>query len=208
MADFSGHSERFHVVVADDSTREEALLELSMEGLKVMNPAGSLTRRKYPLEHITRWSRATDRLTMFVKTPVDVEEKALTLYGPHPVLSSLLDSLTSFCLQCAPLARRFRPRHALLPSRRAAALRSDTAGRASLERPPSQQHAHGSARAGRSGWHVHACTRPTPALPRLVEIMEAREGADAREAAREMRAVAKNGGRRHRQVMGFKERGG
>lgn len=103
MAEFSGHSEKFRVTLADDHERQDILLEMSMEGLKIMNAAGTLTKRKIPLDHITRWSKATDRLTMFVKTPVDIEEKEVAFYGPHSVLASLLDTLTCFCLQYASL---------------------------------------------------------------------------------------------------------
>lgn len=134
--DFSGHSEKFRLTIVDENTSEDVLLELSLEGLKVQDRNGRMTRRKVPLDQITRWSKATDRLTMFVKTPVDIEEKAIAFYGPHSTLTSLLDTLTCYCLQ-------------------------------------------------------------------LVEIMEAKE--EQREAAREMRQVAKNGGRRHSKLKNADE---
>jgi hypothetical protein len=97
--DFQGHSETFYTTLVDDSGSDDVSLNLSIDGLKVMDRSGRMTKRKIPLDHITRWNRSSDRLTMFVKTPVDLEEKAVSFYSSGNTLTSLLDSLTSFCLQ-------------------------------------------------------------------------------------------------------------
>lgn len=99
--DFHGHSETFYTRLVDDSGSEDVSLNLSIDGLKVMDRSGRFTKRKIPLDHITRWTRSTDKLTMFVKSPVDIEEKPVSFYSSHGTLTSLLDSLTSFCLQYA-----------------------------------------------------------------------------------------------------------
>lgn len=102
MDSFHGHSETFYnTTLVDDSGSDDVSLNLSIDGLKVLDRAGRLTKRKIPLEQITRWTRNSDRLTMFVKTPADLEEKAVSFYSTSATLTSLLDSLTSFCLQCA-----------------------------------------------------------------------------------------------------------
>ena len=101
MDTFQGHSERFHLRLVDDRESNDVCLDLSIDGLRVSDRGGSLTKRKIPLDHITRWTRSHDRVTMFVKTPVDIEEKPVSFYGSSSALSSLLDTLTSFCLQCA-----------------------------------------------------------------------------------------------------------
>lgn len=100
--DFSGHSERFHARLVDDNGSDDVALDLSIDGLKVMDRNARMIKSKYPLDHITRWTRSADRLTMFVKTPMDIEEKAVSFYAPGSTLSSLLDTLTCFCLQCGP----------------------------------------------------------------------------------------------------------
>jgi hypothetical protein len=97
--DFQGHSETFYTTLVDESGSDDVSLNLSIDGLKVMDRSGRLTKRRIPLDHITRWTRSSDKLTMFVKTPVDVEEKSVSFYSNHQTLTSLLDSLTSFCLQ-------------------------------------------------------------------------------------------------------------
>eukprot|EP00892_Ulva_mutabilis_P005323 jgi/Ulvmu1/3162/UM015_0202.1 len=100
MDGFQGHSETFYnTTLVDDSGSDDVSLNLSIDGLKVMDRAGRLTKRKIPLEQITRWTRNSDRLTMFVKTSADLEEKAVSFYSTSATLTSLLDSLTSFCLQ-------------------------------------------------------------------------------------------------------------
>lgn len=103
--DFQGHSETFYTTLVDDSGSEDVSLNLSIDGLKVMDRSGRFTKRKIPLDHITRWTRNSDKLTMFVKSPVDIEEKPVSFYSSHGTLTSLLDSLTSFCLQCASPCR-------------------------------------------------------------------------------------------------------
>lgn len=100
MDGFQGHSERFYARLVDDNGSDDVSLDLSIDGLKVMDRNGRLTKSKYPLDHITRWTRSSDRLTMFVKTPVDIEEKSVSFYAPVSTLSALLDALTCFCLQC------------------------------------------------------------------------------------------------------------
>jgi hypothetical protein len=101
MDNFQGHSEKFYARLVDDNESSDVSLDLSIDGLKVMDRNGRLTKRKIPLDHITRWTRSTDKMTMFIKTPVDIEEKAVSFQAPNSTLSSLLDTLTSFCLQCA-----------------------------------------------------------------------------------------------------------
>ena len=102
MEGFQGHSEKFSARLVDDNEASDVSLELSIDGLKVMDRNGRLTKRKIPLDHITRWTRSSDKLTMFIKTPIDIEEKAVAFHAPHSTLASLLDTLTCFCLQCAP----------------------------------------------------------------------------------------------------------
>lgn len=101
-SDFSGHSERFYVRAVDERESADVCLDLSIGGLSVLQRDGRLTKRKIPLDHITRWTRSSDRVTIFVKTPVDIEEKAISYYGASSVLSSFVDTLTGFCLQCVP----------------------------------------------------------------------------------------------------------
>jgi hypothetical protein len=102
MDGFQGHSEKFYARLVDDNGSDDVALDLSIDGLKVMDRNGRLTKSKYPLDHITRWTRSSDRLTMFVKTPVDIEEKAVSFYAPVSTVSALLDTLTCFCFQCVP----------------------------------------------------------------------------------------------------------
>jgi hypothetical protein len=166
-----GHSEKFYMRLVDDNESSDVCLDLSIDGLRVLDRSGGRTKRKIPLDHITRWTRSHDRVTMFVKTPVDIEEKPVSFYGSGSALSSLLDTLTSFCLQCAH-------RHLLL----------------SLLKPRGRAHAS----ADLSGPFVLATAwAEEQQLCRLVEIMDAKQD---QERANEMRAVARNGGRRHKEV--------
>jgi hypothetical protein len=101
MEHFQGHSESFFATLVDDGRSDDVRVDLSIGGLEVLDRSGRMLLRKIPLEHITRWTRAADRLTMFVKTPVDLEETVVSFYASGPTLTAMLDTLTSTCLQCA-----------------------------------------------------------------------------------------------------------
>ena len=107
MAGYKGERFRGLSMLAADGGVERVTAQLGMDGLKILTPDGGLAKRSYDLSHISRWQASPGTLVLFTKTPVDVEERPLTLSGDADAVRSLLDTLTSCCMQC--VARRPSP---------------------------------------------------------------------------------------------------
>ena len=82
-----------------DGQTERVTIQIGLEGLKVLNSDGSRTMRAYDLSHISRWQSDGGSLILYTKTPVDVEERQLTLKGDDYTVRGALDTLTSCCMQ-------------------------------------------------------------------------------------------------------------
>ena len=98
-------SERFHVALLSDdgNSTDRVVCQIGLDGLVVLNSDGQRTLRKYPLNHISRWALRSPNLVLYTKTPVDVEERTVTLQGSEHTIRSVLDTLTCSCMQCAPV---------------------------------------------------------------------------------------------------------
>ena len=102
MEGFQGVTERFHVrLVSDSEGSEPVVCQVSLDGLFLLSPDGHRTKRKFPLNHISRWALRGSSLILYTRTPVDVEERTVTLQGDDRVIRSVLDTLTCCCMQCA-----------------------------------------------------------------------------------------------------------
>ncbi|GAB4814907.1 hypothetical protein N2152v2_001953 [Parachlorella kessleri] len=97
--------ERFSVrLVSEDSgSTDRVTVEVGLEGFNILSSDGSRVLRKYPLHHISRWSMRGTSLILFTKSPVDVEDRTVTLQGDEHTIRSVLDTLTSSCMQMAEL---------------------------------------------------------------------------------------------------------
>ncbi len=99
---FKGVSERFKVsmVGSDDMSQPERVtVQIGLDGLKVLNNEGTRTMRNYELAHIARWQHTGSSLVLYTKTPVDLEERQLTLLGDSRTIQTALDTLTCCCMQ-------------------------------------------------------------------------------------------------------------
>jgi hypothetical protein len=74
-------------------------VQVGLEGVKLLSEDGGRALRIYPLNHISRWALRDTQLVLYTKTPVDVEERAVTLQAPKNVTQSVLDTLTCSCMQ-------------------------------------------------------------------------------------------------------------
>ncbi|KIY98244.1 hypothetical protein MNEG_9719 [Monoraphidium neglectum] len=91
---------RFKVRLESDDGEQRVTVVVGMDGLKIMNEAGSMTKRSLDLKHISRWSTiGRDSLVVYTQTPVDLEERQLCLTGDPTTIQSLLDTLTCNCMQ-------------------------------------------------------------------------------------------------------------
>lgn len=100
MDNFKGQAEKFHLTFASDSgSSERVLCEIGLEGVILKTTDGQRTLKKYPLNHISRWALRGTSLVLYTKTPVDVEERTVTLQAGDSVIRSVLDTLTCSCMQ-------------------------------------------------------------------------------------------------------------
>ncbi len=103
MADHMKHVEKFRVSrTTADGGVERVVVQLGLEGLRIMNADGSRLLNSYELSHISRWALRGTSLVLFTKTPVDVEERQLTLQADEHTIRNVLDMLTSCCMQYVP----------------------------------------------------------------------------------------------------------
>lgn len=104
MDSFKGQAEKFHLTFASDTgSSERVLCEIGLEGVVLKTTDGQRTLKKYPLNHISRWALRGTSLVLYTKTPVDVEERTVTLQAGDSVIRSVLDTLTCSCMQMCEL---------------------------------------------------------------------------------------------------------
>jgi hypothetical protein len=103
MSDFKGVTERFRVtMVNSDGQSERVTVQVSLEGLKILNSEGTRTMRSYDFKSINRCSHENGRLIVYTKSPVDIEERQLELTADSRTISTTLDTIMSFAMQCVP----------------------------------------------------------------------------------------------------------
>ncbi len=86
-------------LIAEDGRSERVTVAVGLDGLFVLSPDGKRTLRKYPLNHISRWALRGTSLVLYTKTPVDVEERTVTLQADDITIRTVLDTLTCSCMQ-------------------------------------------------------------------------------------------------------------
>lgn len=100
MAGFKGISERFRVnMMNSEGYSERVTVQLGMDGLAIFNAEGTTKKRAYELSHISRWQATGGTLVLYTRTPVDLEERQLTLTGDEHTIRNVLDTLTCCCMQ-------------------------------------------------------------------------------------------------------------
>ena len=99
MSDFKGVSEKFRVnLLHSDGTSERVSVQIGLDGFKVLSTEG-LSVKSLDLSHISRWQSRGTSLVLYTKTPVDLEERQITLQGDENTIRSALDTLTCCCMQ-------------------------------------------------------------------------------------------------------------
>jgi hypothetical protein len=93
-------TESFRLDLAhEDAPPERVTVQIGLSGLKVLNREGTRTMRSYDLKHIARWQSTGNSLILYTRTPVDLEERQVTLSGDSTTIRSCLDTLTCSCMQ-------------------------------------------------------------------------------------------------------------
>lgn len=99
MGDFSATS-KFRVnLVHSDGSSERVSVQIGLDGLKILDANSGRSIRSYELGHISRWQSRGSSLVLYTRTPVDVEERQLTLQGDDNTIRNTLDTLTCSCMQ-------------------------------------------------------------------------------------------------------------
>ena len=100
MASFKGVTEKFRLtLINSEGDSERVTIQLSMQGMKVLNPDGTRALRSYALKDITRWQSSDRNLVIYTRTAVDLEERQMTLQGDSTTIRNTLDTLTGCCMQ-------------------------------------------------------------------------------------------------------------
>jgi len=97
---------------------QRVVVQIGLDGLRILAAEGGRAMRAYDLKHIARWQHQDggggggngyghggppSALVLFTRTPVDVEERRLTLQGDPSTVRSALDTLTCCCMQLAEI---------------------------------------------------------------------------------------------------------
>lgn len=98
---FKGVVEKFKVTMVNNETgsTERVTIQLSLDGLKVLNQDASRTLRSYNLRNVSRWDLMDTSTVIWTKTDVDLEERPLTLSSDPTTIRNLVDTLATCCLQ-------------------------------------------------------------------------------------------------------------
>lgn len=100
MQDFKGISEKFRMNLAHhDGGTDRVVVQIGLDGLKLLNASDNRTMRSYELGHISRWQSRGGSLILYTRTPVDVEERQTTLSADDSTVRNALDTLTCCCMQ-------------------------------------------------------------------------------------------------------------
>lgn len=82
------------------SSGEPVIVQIGLDGLKVFSADGfERSLRVYALSNISRWVMRGSTMLLYTKTPSDLEEKAVSFAGDSRTVQSMLDTLTSSCMQ-------------------------------------------------------------------------------------------------------------
>ncbi len=98
-SDFNATSKFRVQLVGSDGSNDRVSVTIGLDGLKIMDVASGRTMRSYELGHISRWQSRGSSLVLYTRTPVDLEERAVTLQGDEHTIRSCLDTLTCSCMQ-------------------------------------------------------------------------------------------------------------
>lgn len=98
--DFKGVAEKFRLSLAHhDGSTERVVVQIGLDGLRILDAGSGRAMRTYELSHISRWQSRGSSLVLYTRTPVDVEERQTTLQGDDNAIRSALDTLTCCCMQ-------------------------------------------------------------------------------------------------------------
>lgn len=98
---FKGVVEKFKVTLINDETgsTERVTIQLSLDGLKLLNQDASRTLRSFNLRNVARWDLMDTSTVIWTKTDVDLEERPLTLSSDPTTIRNVVDTLATCCLQ-------------------------------------------------------------------------------------------------------------
>ncbi|WIA22447.1 hypothetical protein OEZ85_004745 [Tetradesmus obliquus] len=104
MASSFAATEKFRVTMQDnDGSSQRVTVQLSLDGLKILNQDGSRTMRSYNLRNVARWDLMDTSTVIWTKTDVDLEEHPLTLSADSNTVRNVVDTLAMCCMQLAEI---------------------------------------------------------------------------------------------------------
>uniref|UniRef100_A0A0C9RYT6 TSA: Wollemia nobilis Ref_Wollemi_Transcript_2333_2400 transcribed RNA sequence n=1 Tax=Wollemia nobilis TaxID=56998 RepID=A0A0C9RYT6_9CONI len=95
--------QKFRVKILPDSGAQssmDVLLQIGLDGLRMLDPSTSRTLRIYPLETITKWEVTDPSVYSFwAKSAVDIEPRRIRLQSNRYTTSTILDTVAAACVQ-------------------------------------------------------------------------------------------------------------
>ncbi|KAF8057631.1 branched-chain-amino-acid aminotransferase-like protein 1 [Scenedesmus sp. PABB004] len=99
-------------LLSPDGGSERVTVQLSIEGLKILNADASRTMRSYNLRNVARWELMDTSTVIWTKTDVDLEERPLTLSSDPTTIRNVVDTLACCCMQLAEFIKDKEADHA------------------------------------------------------------------------------------------------
>lgn len=97
-----GRTDRFenvHLVGQDGASSDKIVVEVGLSGFKLLTPSGSHALKEVGLKNIDKWDLRGAVLTLDLKRPEGGSAGEIVLTGNARVMSELLDTLVSCCVQ-------------------------------------------------------------------------------------------------------------
>ncbi|XP_054798028.1 protein FREE1-like isoform X1 [Prosopis cineraria] len=135
--------QKFRVKLLAESSGQntmDVLLQIGLDGIRMLDPSTSRILRTYPLENITRCERFdSSTLAFWSKSSVDVEPKRIRLQSNSYTTNRLLDTVTAATIQFKEMGGSSRPAEALKTNEQPAEKKKGFVDWMNLVKPPNEE---------------------------------------------------------------------
>ncbi|XP_028765121.1 protein FREE1-like [Neltuma alba] len=138
--------QKFRVKLLAESSGQntmDVLLQIGLDGVRMLDPSTSRILRIYPLENITRCERFdSSTLAFWSKSSVDIEPKRIRLQSNSYTTNTLLDTVTAATIQFKEMGGSSRPAEALKTNEQATEKKKGLVDWMNLIKPPNEEKDH------------------------------------------------------------------
>ncbi|KAK4276494.1 hypothetical protein QN277_014636 [Acacia crassicarpa] len=131
------------LVESGDQDTMDVLLQIGLDGIRMLDPSTSRILRIYPLESITRCERFdSSTLAFWSKSSVDIEPKRIRLQSNSYTTNTLLDAVTAATIQFKEMGGSSRPAEALKTNEQPTEKKKGLVDWMNLIKPPNEEKDH------------------------------------------------------------------